>query len=283
MSEQPILQVQDLVVEFPGAGGTPFRAVSEVGFELHRGRTVGIVGESGCGKSTIARSIVRLQRPTSGRIVLDGTDITRLSERKLRPMRARIQMIFQDPYASLDPHLDAGDIVGEPLKLQGMKDSAQRRKAATDLLARVELPESAVDKRPDEFSGGQRQRIGIARALACKPDVLVCDEATSALDVSVQAQVIALLKDIQAESGVAFVVIAHNLGVVRELSDEVLVMRKGEVVEHGPAAQVLGDPAAEYTRQLRSAALDPTTITGRKPRYLLAAIGAGGIEEERTS
>ncbi|APU12282.1 MULTISPECIES: dipeptide/oligopeptide/nickel ABC transporter ATP-binding protein [Actinoalloteichus] len=280
MSETPILSVQNLVVEFPGTGGA-IRAVSDVGFDLHRGRTVGVVGESGCGKSTIARSIVRLQRPTAGRILLDGVDITQLSERRLRPMRARVQMIFQDPYASLDPHLDAGDIVGEPLKLRGVRNASERRRAAAELLARVELPAKALGRRPGEFSGGQRQRIGIARALACRPDVLVCDEATSALDVSVQAQVLRLLQDIQAETGVAYVVISHNLGVVRELSDEVLVMRRGQVVEHGPTHQVLTAPAAEYTRVLRDAALDPAAITGRKPRHLLAAIRAGGSEEER--
>ncbi|MBN6040943.1 ABC transporter ATP-binding protein [Amycolatopsis sp. 195334CR] len=265
-----ILKVEDLVVDFPGRAGRKFRAVSGVGFELGRGRTVGIVGESGCGKSTIARSIVRLQRPTSGRILLDGTDITHLSERRLRPLRARVQMIFQDPYASLDPHLTAGEIVGEPLKLRGMREG--RRQAARELLDRVELPESALDRRPAEFSGGQRQRIGIARALACRPDVLVCDEATSALDVSVQAQVLALLKSIQAETGVAYLVISHNLGVVRDLADEVLVMRHGEVVEHGPAERVLTAPEAGYTRALRDAALDPAAITGRKPRHLLSAI-----------
>ncbi|QFU88602.1 ABC transporter ATP-binding protein [Amycolatopsis sp. YIM 10] len=273
-----ILRVEDLVVEFPGKAGRKFRAVSGVGFELGRGRTVGIVGESGCGKSTIARSIVRLQRPTSGRILLDGTDITHLSERRLRPLRARVQMIFQDPYASLDPHLTAGEIVGEPLKLRGTRAPAERRRLAKELLERVELPESALDRRPAEFSGGQRQRIGIARALACRPDVLVCDEATSALDVSVQAQVLALLKNIQAETGVAYLVISHNLGVVRELADEVLVMRRGEVVEHGPAERVLTAPEAGYTRALRDAALDPAAITGRKPRHLLAAIGATATE-----
>ncbi|MBK1786340.1 ABC transporter ATP-binding protein [Prauserella cavernicola] len=274
----PILAVEDLVVEFPGSGKSKFRAVGGVGFSVEKGRTVGIVGESGCGKSTIARSIVRLQRPTSGRILLDGTDISRLSERRLRPLRARVQMIFQDPYASLDPRLTAGDIVGEPLKLRGVRDASERRKQVLALLERVELPESALERRPAEFSGGQRQRIGIARALACKPDVLVCDEATSALDVSVQAQVLALLKDIQAETGVAYVVISHNLGVVHELSDDVLVLRHGEVVEHGPADTVLNRPVSDYTRALRDAALDPAAMTGRKPRHLLAGIGARTTE-----
>ncbi|MER7013840.1 dipeptide/oligopeptide/nickel ABC transporter ATP-binding protein [Saccharopolyspora sp. NPDC000359] len=272
MSE--VLRVEDLVVEFPGPGRREvFRAVSGVGFGLDRGRTVGIVGESGCGKSTIARSIVRLQRPTSGRILLAGTDISQLSERRLRPLRSRVQMIFQDPYGSLDPRLTAAEIVGEPLRLRGVRD---RRQQARELLERVELPPSALDRRPAEFSGGQRQRIGIARALACRPDVLVCDEATSALDVSVQAQVLALLKDIQAETGVAYVVISHNLGVVHELSDDVLVLRRGEVVERGPVGAVLTRPASAYTRALRDAALDPTTMTGRKPRHLLTAISDTG-------
>jgi ABC-type glutathione transport system ATPase component len=255
-----LLSVEKLTVEYGS-----FRAVDEVSFAVAPGTTLAIVGESGSGKSTIAAAIVRLVRPASGRIVLDGTDIATLPEKKLRPLRYKIQMIFQDPYGSLDPHLTAQEIVEEPLRLR-----RRNRTEATALLDRVGLPASAYGRRPAEFSGGQRQRIGIARALASGPELLVCDEATSALDVSVQAQVLDLLREIQRDTGVAYVFISHNLGVVREISDEVLVLRDGRVVETGPTDQVLTNPAEPYTRELRRAALDPTTIKGRKPRAVLA-------------
>ena len=179
-------------------------------------------------------------------------------------------MVFQDPYGSLDPHLTAQQIVAEPLRVRGVRSAAERDAEAAELLDLVGLPTSALERRPSEFSGGQRQRIGIARALASRPDVLVCDEATSALDVSVQAQVLKLLVDLQATSGVTYLFISHNLGVVREISQEVLVMRRGQVVEHGPTQQVLAGPRQPYTRALRAAALDPSTIRGRKPRGVLA-------------
>jgi ABC-type glutathione transport system ATPase component len=268
----PFLEVDGLVVEYPARHGA-FRAVDDVSFAVERGRTLAIVGESGCGKSTIARSLVRLLTPTAGRILLDGTDIARLKERQLRPLRSHVQMVFQDPYGSLDPHLSAQDIVAEPLRLRGMRGRADRAKEAARLIDRVGLPASALHRRPPEFSGGQRQRIGIARALASKPDVLVCDEATSALDVSVQAQVLALLAEIQAETNLTYILISHNLGVVGQISQDVVVMRKGRVVESGPTGQVLASPADPYTRKLRRAALDPTTMTGRKPRHLVMAVG----------
>jgi peptide/nickel transport system ATP-binding protein len=264
-----LLSVEDLVVDY-GA----FRAVDEVSFSVARGTTLALVGESGSGKSTIAAAIVRLIRPASGRILLDGTDIATLPEKRLRPLRHRVQMIFQDPYGSLDPHLTAQEIVAEPLRLRG-RDRATRTREAAALLDRVGLPTSARDRRPAEFSGGQRQRIGIARALASGPELLVCDEATSALDVSVQAQVLDLLRELQRETGVAYVFISHNLGVVREISNEVVVLREGRVVESGPTDQVLAAPAQPYTRALRRAALDPATMKGRKPRTLVAAAGEG--------
>jgi ABC-type glutathione transport system ATPase component len=257
-----LLSVENLVVDY----GT-FRAVDEVSFGVDAGTTLAIVGESGSGKSTIAAAVVRLIRPASGRILLDGTDIATLPEKRLRPLRHRIQMIFQDPYGSLDPHLTAQEIVAEPLRLRGRKDRVQE---ARSLLDRVGLPASAYDRRPVEFSGGQRQRIGIARALASEPELLVCDEATSALDVSVQAQVLDLLREIQRETGVAYVFISHNLGVVKEISNQVVVLRNGRVVESGATDQVLANPSEPYTRALRRAALDPTTIRGRKPRAVLA-------------
>ncbi|MBY6366487.1 ATP-binding cassette domain-containing protein [Rhodococcoides corynebacterioides] len=264
-----LLTVEDLVVDYPVATGT-FRAVDHVSFSVDKGSTLAVVGESGCGKSTIAKSIVRLLTPTSGRILIDGTDIARLSERALRPFRSRVQMVFQDPYGSLDPHLTAVDIVGEPLRLQGIRSKSERHRRAAELLDQVQLPPSSLGRRPAEFSGGQRQRIGIARALASGPEILVCDEATSALDVSVQAQVLDLLRSIQQDTGITYVFISHNLGVVREISDHVIVMRKGAVVEFGSTASVLADPQHPYSAALRAAALDPTTMVGLKPRYVLS-------------
>ncbi|MGW7690894.1 ATP-binding cassette domain-containing protein [Streptomyces asiaticus] len=273
MTPTPLLAVEDLVVEYPVAGGV-FRAVDGVSFAVPPGGALGVVGESGCGKSTIARSIVRLLRPTRGRILLDGTDIAGLPERRLRPLRKRVQMVFQDPYGSLDPHLTAEEIVAEPLRLNGMRSGAERARRAAALIDQVGLPAGALQRRPAEFSGGQRQRIGIARALASGPELLVCDEATSALDVSVQAQVLQLLRELQAEQGLAYIVISHNLGVVREISSEVVVMRAGRIIESGPTDTVLSAPADPYTRALRRAALDPTTMRGRKPRALVSAIAA---------
>ncbi|MEU9787089.1 ABC transporter ATP-binding protein [Streptomyces phaeochromogenes] len=266
----PLLSVEDLVVEYATAQG-PFKAVDRVDFQVPRGGSLAVVGESGCGKSTLARALVRLLKPVSGRIVLDGTDIAALPERRLRPLRRRVQMVFQDPYGSLDPHLTAQQIVAEPLRVAGVSDRAERARRAAELIDRVGLPSSALERRPPEFSGGQRQRIGIARALASRPDLLVCDEATSALDVSVQAQVLDLLRELQADTGIAYLVIAHNLGVVREISTDVVVMRAGRVVERGPTAAVLASPADPYTRALRRASLDPTTIRGVKPRAVLSA------------
>ncbi|MFI0817595.1 ATP-binding cassette domain-containing protein [Streptomyces sp. NPDC021098] len=271
----PLLAVEDLVVEYPVPGGV-FRAVDGVGFTVAPGGALAIVGESGCGKSTIARSLVRLLRPTEGRILLDGTDIASLPERRLRPLRRRVQMVFQDPYGSLDPHLTAEETVAEPLRLAGMRSAAERGRRAAQLIDQVGLPSSALQRRPAEFSGGQRQRIGIARALASGPDLLVCDEATSALDVSVQAQVLQLLRDLQAERNLAYIVISHNLGVVREISSEVVVMRGGRIVESGRTADVLAAPTQPYTRALRRAALDPATMRGRKPRALVSAIATDG-------
>ncbi|MCX4830519.1 ATP-binding cassette domain-containing protein [Streptomyces sp. NBC_01016] len=267
-----LLHVEDLVVTYPTPGGAT-TAVDRVTFTIPRGSALALVGESGSGKSTIAHAVVRLLKPTAGRILFDGTDLATLPERRLRPLRPRFQMIFQDPYGSLDPHLTAQDIVAEPLRLSGTRDRTARTRRAAELLDRVGLPASARDRRPSEFSGGQRQRIGIARALASSPDLLVCDEATSALDVSVQARVLELLRELQAETGITYLVIAHNLGLVREISTDVVVLRSGRVVEQGRTADVLASPTEPYTRDLRRAALDPAAIRGRKPRELLHARG----------
>lgn len=268
---EPLLSVEDLVVEYPVPGGV-FRAVDTVSFSVAKGRTLAVVGESGCGKSTIAKAIVRLLTPASGRIVIDGTDISQLSEKALRPFRSRVQMVFQDPYGSLDPHLTALDIVGEPLRLQGIRNKTQRAKRAAKLIDRVGLPATSLNRRPVEFSGGQRQRIGIARALASDPEILVCDEATSALDVSVQAQVLELLREIQRDTGLTYVFISHNLGVVREISETVVVMSKGRIVESGDTEEVLTRPKEPYTRALRAAALDPSTMVGIKPRHIVSRL-----------
>ncbi|WP_206492608.1 ATP-binding cassette domain-containing protein [Rhodococcus sp. KRD162] len=267
----PLLSVENLVVEYPVAQGR-FRAVDTVSFSVDKGKTIAIVGESGCGKSTIAKSIVRLLTPTAGRIVVDGTDIAQMSEKSLRPFRSRVQMVFQDPYGSLDPHLTAVDIVGEPLRLKGIRSKSERVAKAAELIDRVGLPTTALGRRPAEFSGGQRQRIGIARALASGPEVLVCDEATSALDVSVQAQVLELLREIQQQTGLTYVFISHNLGVVREISETVIVMSKGRVVESGDTEEVLARPKEPYTRALRAAALDPAAMTGIKPRHVVSRL-----------
>ncbi|MFY9634688.1 MAG: ATP-binding cassette domain-containing protein [Cellulosimicrobium cellulans] len=268
---KPFLAVENLVVDYHVKGGT-FRAVDDVSFTVDKGKTIAVVGESGCGKSTIAKALMRLVTPTSGRIDLDGTDLAALSESQLRPLRSKFQMVFQDPYGSLDPHMTAQEIVAEPLKLQGVRSKAERHKAAAKLIDQVGLPVRSLDKHPAEFSGGQRQRIGIARALASKPELLVCDEATSALDVSVQAQVLRLLKSIQDETGITYVFISHNLGVVQEISDSVMVMQRGKLVEHGTTASVLTAPKEDYTRKLRRAALDPATMVGLKPRHLVRSL-----------
>ncbi|WP_368396672.1 ABC transporter ATP-binding protein [Streptomyces sclerotialus] len=274
VTDRPLLSVENLVVEYATPRG-PYRAVDDVSFGLPRGGSLALVGESGSGKSTIARALVRLLKPAAGRIVLDGTDLAALPERRLRPLRRRVQMVFQDPYGSLDPHLTAQQIVAEPLRLAGVTGRAERDRQAAELLDRVGLPSSALHRRPAEFSGGQRQRIGIARALASRPDLLVCDEATSALDVSVQAQVLQLLRDLQAETGIGYLVIAHHLGVVREISTDVVVLRAGRIEERGRTADVLASPAQPYTRALRRAALDPLAIRGVKPRALLAPVPEG--------
>ncbi|MFE9204621.1 ATP-binding cassette domain-containing protein [Micromonospora sp. NPDC007230] len=275
---QPLLDVRGLVVEY-GHGPGLHRAVDDVSFRIPRGGSLAVVGESGSGKSTIARALVRLVKPTAGSITFDGVDLAGLTERQLRPLRHRIQMVFQDPYGSLDPHLDAQQIVAEPIAVRGERSRSIRERRAAELLDRVGLPRSALHRRPHEFSGGQRQRIGIARALASEPDLLVCDEATSALDVSVQAQVLDILATLRREQGLTFLFISHNLGVVRAVSDEVLVLRTGRVVEQGPTEEVLQRPRDEYTRRLRRSVLEPALISGRKPREMVRQVAAARAAE----
>lgn len=226
------------------------RALDGVSLTVEKGESIGIVGESGCGKSTLANLIVRLEEPTSGRILLDGTDISHMKETELRPLRRRIQIVFQDPYSSLSPRMTIGQIVAEPMRVLGGHSGKETEERAKELLHLVGLPQSALGRYPHEFSGGQRQRISIARALMTAPEILILDEPTSALDVSVQAQVLNLLTDLRQELHLTYLFISHNLAVVKYISDKTVVMRKGRIVETGPSERILSAPSEAYTREL---------------------------------
>lgn len=251
----PILQVDDLVKVYPVRGtDQQLRAVAGVSFTLGRGETLGIVGESGCGKSTTARLLVRLEEPTGGRIALHGQDITRVRGRALRAVRRRIQLVFQDPYASLNPRLTVGKTVEEVLRVHRLAGAApERRRRVHELLGMVGMRSAFADRYPHQLSGGQRQRVGIARALAVEPDIVVLDEPVSALDVSVQSEVINLLTRLRDDLGLSFVFISHDLGMVRHISDRIAVMYLGRVVELGPWRPVSDDPLHPYTDALQEA------------------------------
>ncbi|MEU0293664.1 ABC transporter ATP-binding protein, partial [Streptomyces microflavus] len=260
----PLLEAVDLRREF-GRGSGKVAAVGGVSLTVHAGRTLGIVGESGSGKTTLGRMLVRLLDPTAGRLRYGGTEIGSLSEKELRPFRRELQMVFQDPVASLNPRRSVGESVADPLRAAGEGDEGRIRDRVGALLERVGLDPAHFERYPHEFSGGQRQRIGIARALAAEPKVIVCDEPVSALDVTTQAQVVALLAELQRELGIGLVFIAHDLAVVRQVSDRVAVMRGGLIVEQGSADEVYGDPRDPYTKQLLAAvpALDPGLAAAR--------------------
>jgi oligopeptide transport system ATP-binding protein len=256
----PLLQVEHLKVYFPILGGVlrrrvgEVKAVDDVSFTVRRGETVGLVGESGSGKTTIGRAILRLTEITSGTIAYDGEEISQLSTRAFRPYRKKIQVIFQDPYNSLNPRLSIFEIVGEALEIHFSEMTrADRRERVAGLLDKVGLNHDHLDRYPHEFSGGQRQRIGIARALAVNPEFIVCDEPVSALDVSVQAQIVNLLQDLQEELGLTYLFIAHDLAVVEHISDFVLVMNGGKIVEAATAEAIYENPQDEYTKKLLSA------------------------------
>jgi len=249
----PLVETRDLSVSFAQgrfSGRTVVHALRNVSLAVSRGETLGIVGETGCGKSTLCRCILRLYRPTGGRVFFDGRDISVMPERMLGGLRRAVQMVFQDPADSLNPRLPVGSIIEEPLVIQRALDAAGRRARVSALLDEVGLPGSAAERYPHEFSGGQRQRIAIARALALRPSLLVCDEPVSALDVSIQAQILNLLLDLQQEHGLALIFVSHDLSIVRHMSDRVAVMYKGEVVELAPSEEIYRNPRHDYTRAL---------------------------------
>jgi peptide/nickel transport system ATP-binding protein/oligopeptide transport system ATP-binding protein len=255
-----LLEVRDLHVWFPVLGGVFRRRVGEVkavdgvSFTVEAGKTVGLVGESGSGKTTIGRALLKLIPATAGSVRFEGREILPLSESQFRPLRREMQIIFQDPFGSLNPRMTVGDIIGEAFEIHFPKMTpADRRARTADLLADVGLEAEMMDRFPHEFSGGQRQRIGIARALAVEPRFIVCDEPVSALDVSVQAQIVNLLQDIQARKGIAYLFIAHDLAVVEHISDHVLVMHHGKIVESASAEAIYRDPQHDYTKKLLSA------------------------------
>ena len=264
-----LLEVEGLVKRYRVARGRFVQAVSDVSFAIEAGEVLALVGESGCGKSTIGRCLVQLERRDAGTIRFDGMRIDTLSPRAFRPLRRRIQMVFQDPYGSLNPRLRVEQIIAEPLVHLGWAgDQRAVRARVFELLDLVHLPRTAAERRPHEFSGGQRQRIGIARALAARPDLLVCDEAVSALDVSVKAQIVNLLADLRAELGLAMLFISHDLAIVEQLADRVAVMYLGKLVEIGDTAQILRNPRHPYTRGLIAAV---PRIDGVPPQDALLA------------
>ncbi|WP_029007500.1 ABC transporter ATP-binding protein [Azospirillum halopraeferens] len=273
-ANRPLLEVRNLVKHFPVKGGLlqrtvgQVKAIDDVSFDVGRGEVLGLVGESGSGKTTVGRTILRLIEPTGGSIRFDGVEVTGLSKSALRAWRRRMQIVFQDPYASLDPRQRVGAIVGEALVIHGIGTRADRRDRVAALLEKVGLGADALDRFPHEFSGGQRQRIGIARALAVEPDFIVADEPVSALDVSVQAQVVNLMRDLQQELGLAVLFIAHDLAVVRYVSDRVAVMYLGRIMELAPADRLYADPRHPYTHALLSAAPEPDP-DARRERILL--------------
>jgi oligopeptide transport system ATP-binding protein len=257
--DTPLLEVRDLVKHYPIRTGLlarsagRVRAVDGVSFHIRAGETLGLVGESGCGKTTVGRSVLRLIQPTSGEVRFEGRDILGLNRRAMRALRREMQIIFQDPAGSLNPRMRVGSIIGEPLLVHGLAKGAELRTRVEDLLARCGLWREAADRYPHEFSGGQRQRIAIARALALQPKLIICDEPTSALDVSIQSQILNLLQDLQAEFGLAYLFISHDIAVVHHICDRIAVMHDGRIVEAKGRDELIAEPEHAYTRTLLAA------------------------------
>ncbi len=270
---ESLLEVTNLVKHFPVKRGLlidreidQVRAVDDVSLAVGRGETLGLVGESGCGKSTLCRTVLQLLKPTSGSVRFESREIAGLSRRRMRPLRREMQMVFQDPYASLNPHKRIGQIVGDPLKLHRMASGGKLHARVQELLERVGLSPEHYNRYPHEFSGGQRQRIGIARALALQPKLVIADEPVSALDVSIRAQIVNLLDELQDELGLTYVFVAHDIGVVRHVSDRIAVMYEGKIVEEGSADQVCERPSHPYTKKLLAAVPIPDPRESRARR-----------------
>lgn len=278
----PLLEVNNLKVHYPIRSGLlsrvtgHVRAVNDVRFTLGPSETLGIVGESGCGKSTLGRTLVRLEMPTEGAVRINGHDIHRLGGADLRKVRGDIQMVFQDPFASINPRHRVSDIIGAPLRIHGRGSAAERREQVAELMAQVGLRPDQAENFPHQFSGGQRQRIGIARALALHPKVIVCDEPVSALDVSIQAQILNLMKDLQERLGLSYVFISHDLGVVQHVSHRIAVMYLGHVVELAERKQLYAMPKHPYTQMLMQAA--PVEHPRQRNRTVVSAVPPGGLK-----
>jgi oligopeptide transport system ATP-binding protein len=279
-TEPALVMVRDLRVYFPIRSGVLQRAVGQVravdgvSFQIGRGETLGLVGESGCGKTTVGRAILRLIEPTSGSVRFDGKDVVAAAHAELRGLRRRMQIIFQDPAGSLNPRMRIESIVGEPLMVHGLVKSREELRARVErLLERCGMSRAAADRYPHEFSGGQRQRIGIARALALEPAFIVCDEPTSALDVSIQAQIINLLTDLQAEFGLSYLFISHDMAVIQHVCRRIAVMYAGKIVEEGMREEILGSPRDAYTRKLLAAVPDP--VPRKRAGGVAGSVGAG--------
>jgi oligopeptide/dipeptide ABC transporter ATP-binding protein len=274
MSNDIILKVENLTKHFPSGSkriGNTVKAVDGISFDLRAGETLGLVGESGCGKTTAGRTILKLSEPTSGTLIFEGQDITDFNPRKMRPLRSQMQIIFQDPYTALNPRQTIGKIIAAPFEIQGIEPKEGLKSAVASLMERVGLNPEHYNRYPHEFSGGQRQRIGIARAIALKPRFIIADEPVSALDVSIQAQVINLLEDLQKEDGISMVFIAHNLSVVQHISDRVAVMYLGKIMEIGETNALYAAPHHPYTKALLSAVPQPDPRTEKtRERIILS-------------
>ncbi|MEO3433923.1 dipeptide ABC transporter ATP-binding protein [Inquilinus sp. CAU 1745] len=266
---EPLLSVRDIAKHYPAGRGATVRALDGVSFDLRAGETLGIVGESGCGKSTLGRAILRLTDPTRGAVRFEGSDLTELDRRALRRRRRDMQMVFQDPFGSLNPRHKVAEILAEPLEVHKAGDRAERRRRIAELLDLVGLDPSAADRYPHEFSGGQRQRISIARAIALSPKLVIADEPVSALDVSIQSQILNLLVELRRRLGLALIIISHDLAVIRHISDRVMVMYLGEAVEMAAVDDLFDHPAHPYTQALLSAIPRPDR-GGRRDRVVLA-------------